>query len=286
MEAAKVLVEADYLNIVIGENVAENYNPEDVVALAETLTADILTVGGDADMLPDGKDTNEYVGRLDDNYDIIEAADSYLIVGVASTAENISWSVFRGDGIVVTNEYPKDYKKAIGWTPFNHYLDNADANTLEELSAKVSELASQVEPATVYSENPEHPNPPSELDTDLSAKVKQCKICHTLTNHTVTVGDSYPGSVTEWQCPGAAHRNHDRIIQLKEKKRKIERRKEHKEKRTDADKHAIKKLEKKNKQVTKQIEALRDWFDGRFDDVIKSDLDLPDSFSFRQFKPK
>lgn len=286
MHGAEALVTAEYANIIVGDGLRHNYDPVDAVDLAEAIAADILTVGDSREFVPDDETTMCYLGRLKDNLEAANAADAFLIVGIdITTAETVPWSAVQGHRIVMTTHSTSVYRNATS-VPADHYVGNADASTLRELATNVSELAS--DPATVYSERPDHPDPPVELlsNTDLSVKVKRCKICHTFTNRQISMGNRYPAAAVEWQCPAVAHRNHDRLEKLLDRRKQLDSRRDLYDETTETGQRALERLEAKRTQLTDQIEQLREWFDGRFDDVVATDPDLSGGWQFKQFQPR
>jgi thiamine pyrophosphate-dependent acetolactate synthase large subunit-like protein len=294
MTAAETLVSAEYPLIVAGDSLANNYRPTDAIELAETITADIVTVGDVREIFPDGEDTNGYLGPIDDNLDAVHAADVVFIVGVdIKSAAKVPWSVFNGEGWVMTSRSLAVYQSAGEDIPFTSWIADADADRLQELTSTVTTLASRTEPATIYSEQQGYPDPPEVINSDShlpsnvkrwsSAEVKRCKICHTLTNQKVAIARGLPGPKNVYQCPAVGHRNHQWLASLLKQKQSLNDRREHYDETTETGQQSLARLENEQRRLTDQIESLRDWFDGRFDDVVSSD---PDFSNVREVEPR
>lgn len=276
------LVTAQYPIIIVGEDLATHYDSGDVVTIAEMIGADILTIGDVREIFPDGERTTGYLGPLDDHLDEVATADAYLIAGVGlETAQEIPWSVIEGDDYMITRHSYRVWSSATDGdgAPVFYTIGDADAETLRDVATDISKMASFSEPATIYSEREEHPDPPIELlrSSESGTDVQRCTVCHTLSNH--KIGRK---RTTDWQCPAVIHRNHDRLETLLERRQQLERRHRRYDETTEAGQRAIDLIEDEQERVTEQIEELRDWFDGRFDDVVSRDPDLSD---LQEFEP-
>jgi hypothetical protein len=288
MYAAELVATAEYPLVVVGDRLPQHYHPGDAVTLASAVNTDILTVGDGREILPDGEATEGYLGRLDDHLDAVHAADAYLIVGVdIETAQNVPWTVFDGDGAVVTARPSHVFAEARVEIPIDYWIQNADADTLHSLAEDTIEAVSSSPPGTIYSHQDEHPDPPVELFTgeDSPETVMRCQICHTLSNHKVAIGSGYPGRAIEWQCPAVAHRNHDRLETLFERREQLRRRRLYDES-VETGQRALDRVEAEHERLTVEIEALREWFDGRFDDIVGTDPDATDAERVREFEPR
>lgn len=286
MSSDEHLATADYVTIVVGEKLPQQYDSDAIVQLARSIGADILTVGDSGEILPNGDETDCYVGALDSNLDAIHSADGFLIVGVGiPAAKDIPWSVFSGDGIIMTDRSIDVSLDAVGGGVDCMWYCNADANTLQELTTDVIESVGIPTPSTIYTAQDQHPSLPAVPGSriDSSDQVKQCQVYHVLTNNKVAIGNRYPGPAIEWRCPAVAHRNHGRLERLTERRNFLERRERLYDKTSESGKRALERVQKRREQLTDQIEELREWFDGRFDDVIASD---PTLSNVEQFDPQ
>jgi len=274
---------------VVGDRLPENYDPADAVTLADAVNADILTVGDPREILPDGEGTRCYLGPLDDHLDAINAADAYLVVGVdIKAAQEVPWSVFRGDRVIITGRSSEVYRSAAEDIPFSStWMGEADSTDLESVVRSTIATAASPEPATVYGEGEEHPDPPIDLfaNSDSSVPVKRCEVCHTLTNQKIAIGGGFPGPAIEWQCPAVLHRNHDRLQILLDRREQLDRRRRLYDETSETGRRALERVDEADERLTKDIESLRGWFDGRFDDIVVPESDLTDIEQFDEFKP-
>lgn len=289
MASSDVMANASYLTIVVGEKLQEHYNPTDIVTLAEAVNADILTVGEPEHILPDGTETSCYLGPLDDNYDAISVADVHITVGVGiKAAQDVPWSVFTGNSIVMTKHSSQVYCQSVDNVQSNWLIVNADSDKLHAVAKDTRKLATPSEPSTVYSPSENHPDPPIELATEYrsSVEVKRCEVCHTVSNHKVSIGGGFPGPAIEWECPGVLHRNHDYLELLIKRRDRFDRRRALYDENTETGQRALDRVEEKERELEKKIESLRDWFDGRFDDVIEVGEDVTDDGQYSEFEPR
>lgn len=149
---------------------------------------------------------------------------------------------------------------------------------------------SEDESVTVYSSSDESlPNPPSydelELgDTWRQAEIRRCQVCHTLTNKWTLGG--YPSSGPRCYCPATRHRGetiyeqsedeerhekHQELEELLERREELEERLEQYQTTSAAGKRTQERLHNELEVLDEQITNLREWFNGRFNDVVGVD---------------
>ena len=294
------LVTADEIVIAVGDELVEHYDPTDVVTLAEMVGAGIVTVGDDTNLFAGDSGPSCYLGPMDDHVDTIRNAEYHLVIGVGFTVgREVQWEVFGQDGFNITHysgathgaNMPPTLRKS------KRTIVNAEAGILKEIIASISRVTSFSEPANIYSYSGEHPDPEiTHLGThETPPRVKRCRICHTLSNQT-TEQTSDSGVV--WQCPAENHRNHDRLETLFRQRHQLEeelceeawRRQAEKDRRkqnktveegqqaieTKSDQE-IERIKSKKEELSAHIETLREWFDGRFDDVVEQDYNFDET---------
>lgn len=317
------LIKANEVIIVVGEDIDEYYEPSDVVTIADKLTADVVTVGDADKIFSDCNTTPSYFAPFDDHLDKITNADRYLVVGVGfEDAEQVQWRIFGRDGIIITRHSSEVYKSGTqaSLPRCKHWITNAGGDTLNEIASEISRVTSFSEPATVYSYEGDYPDPATtHLGVhEKGTEVKRCQVCHTLTNKRISKGDSYPGPLIEWQCPATGHRNHDRLEKLLKERRQLrtylyphnetadgekrDRSEFNKDENlgiilrdyqrngydetTDEGQYAIKQIKSKRRELATQIEKLREWFDGRFDDVVSQNFEKIKENEVETFDPR
>lgn len=295
------LVTADEIVIAVGDELAEHYHPTDVVTLADMVGADIVTVGDSANLFAGDSGPSCYLGQMDDNVDTIRNAEHHLVIGVGFTvARETQWEVFGENGVNITHYSAATHGANVPPTlqKSKRTIVNADASILKEIIANVLRVKSFSEPANIYSYNGDHPDPEiTHLGTHETAPgVKRCRICHTLSNQTT---EKTSDSSVEWQCPAENHRNHDRLQLLFDQRQRLEKelceeawRRQAKKDRRKRDEtgeeeqraietksnQEIKRIKSKKEELSAHIETLREWFDGRFDDVIEQDYNWDYNF--------
>ena len=149
---------------------------------------------------------------------------------------------------------------------------------------------SEDESVTIYSPSDESlPDPPSfdeieRADTWRQADIRRCPTCHSLTNKWMLGG--YPSSGPRCYCPATnhggeatdeqsedegPHEKHHELEELLDRRDELEQRRERYQTTSAAAERTQKRLHDELEVLDERIADLREWFDGRFDDVVGVD---------------